>query len=69
MDKNFDLRIEDELDDEEMVLTPPYYNVTYVDDYNRTHMALIKDSTYVHFLQDRFYVKDCVYISEQNLTE
>ena len=51
-------------DDEEVVITAPYYIITYVDDYNRTHMATIKDTLYLQFLKDRFYVKECKFIAE-----
>lgn len=49
-------------DDEESVITEPYYMVTYVDDYLNTHLATVKDEWYLHFLEDRYYIKNCVYI-------
>ena len=63
MEKDMRLNIIEE-DDEEIVITAPCYNVVYVDDYNRTHMATIKDTLYLQFIKDRFYVKDCKYIPE-----
>ena len=64
MEKDMRLNIENNSDDEEGVLTLPYYVVTYVDDYNRTHIATIKDTLYLHFIEDRFFVKDCTYFHE-----
>lgn len=65
MEKDMELKIKNETyDEEEEVLTAPYYIITYVDDYNRTHMATIKDTLYLQFLKDRFCVKECRYISE-----
>ena len=59
-----DLRLEIDEKDEEEVITLPYYVVTYVDDYNKTHIATVKDTLYLHFIEDRFYVKDCTYFHE-----
>ena len=59
-----DLRLEIDEKDEDEVITLPYYVVTYVDDYNKTHIATIKDTLYLHFIEDRFYVKDCTYFHE-----
>ena len=66
MEKDMRLIMKNEVyDDEEVVvLTAPYYIITYVDDYNRTHMATIKDTLYLQFLKDRFCVKECRYIPE-----
>lgn len=50
--------------EEEDVLVAPYYIITYVDDWNKTHIAMIKDTLYLQFLKDRFSVKDCKYIAE-----
>lgn len=46
------------------VLVAPYYIITYIDDWNKTHIAMIKDTWYLQFLQERFNVKDCKYIAE-----
>lgn len=66
MEKDMELKMKNEIydDEEEEVLTAPYYIITYIDDYNRTHMATIKDTLYLQFLKDRFCVKECRYISE-----
>lgn len=58
------IRVEEEEDD---VINVPYYFVTYVDDWNRTHMATVKEEWYLRFLEDRYYVKDCKYVGEENL--
>ena len=59
-----DLRLEIDEKDEDEVITLPYYVVTYIDDYNKTHIATVKDTLYLHFIEDRFYVKDCTYFHE-----
>lgn len=48
--------------DEEEVVKAPYYLVAYVDDWNQVHMAMIKDLAYLHFIEDRFCVKECRFI-------
>lgn len=58
------LCMENEADEEADVLVAPYYVITYVDDWNRTHMAMIKDTLYLQFLKDRFYIKECRYVAE-----
>lgn len=58
------LYTESEIDEDTDVLVAPYYIITYVDDWNRTHMAMIKDTLYLQFLKDRFYVKECRYVAE-----
>ncbi|MBQ9731161.1 MAG: hypothetical protein IJV94_03465 [Bacilli bacterium] len=55
-----DLKMVFTLDDEEdEVITVPYYVVTYVDDCLRTHIATVKEEWYLRFLEDRYYIKDC----------
>ncbi len=58
------INLETDFDEEETVITAPYYCVTYVDDWNRVHMAMIKDLIYLEFIKDRFYVKECRFIEE-----
>ena len=60
-----DLKIVFTFDDEEdndEVITVPYYVVTYVDDCLRTHMATVKEEWYLRFLEDRYYIKDCKHV-------
>lgn len=47
------------LEEEETILTAPYYIITYIDDENQTHIAMVKDNTYANYLKDRFIVKEC----------
>lgn len=59
-----DLKIVFTFDEEEdEVITVPYYVVTYVDDYLRTHIATVKEEWYLRFLKDKYYIKECKYIS------
>lgn len=51
-------------EEDEWVSRPPYHLVKYIDDYSKTHMAMIKDDCYLHFIQDRFTVVDCQYVAE-----
>ena len=58
-----DLKIVFTFDEEEdEVITVPYYVVTYVDDCSRTHMATVKEEWYLRFLEDRYYIKDCKHV-------
>ena len=52
----------DEEEEEDEIITAPYYIVTYVDDYLRTHIATVKEEWYLHFLEDRYYIKECKYV-------
>lgn len=58
------INIETDYDEEEVAIVAPYYFVTYVDDWNKVHMAMIKDLVYLQFIQDRFYVKECRFIEK-----
>lgn len=58
------LYMEKDYEEEVEVIVAPYYVITYVDDWNKTHIAMIKDTLYLQFLKDRFYVKECKYIEE-----
>lgn len=49
-------------DDE--IITAPYYYVVYLDDYSKTHIAMVKDTQYLRFLEDRFYLKECKLIEK-----
>lgn len=51
------ISIEEE-DDEIEAIVAPYFLVTYVDDWGRTHIAQVKDDVYLAYLKDRFYVKE-----------
>jgi hypothetical protein len=65
MEKDMRLEMRNEIEDnEDDILVAPYYIITYIDDYNRTHLATIKDTLYLQFIKDRFYVKECRYIPE-----
>ena len=33
-----------------------YYRLTYVDDYGKTHIAKVKDTLCLHYLEDRFEI-------------
>lgn len=58
-----DLKIVFTFDEEEdEIITVPYYVVTYVDDYLRTHIATVKEEWYLRFLKDKYYIKECKYI-------
>ena len=57
----------DNEEEKEDVLTVPYYVVTYIDDYSRTHMATVKEEWYLHFLEDRYYIKDCKQVGFETL--
>ena len=58
-----DLKIVFTFDEEEdEVITVPYYVVTYVDDCSRTHIATVKEEWYLRFLEDRYYIKDCKHV-------
>lgn len=57
MEKEKIMMLEEE--EEEVILIAPYYIITYIDDDNRTHMAMIKDNAYVNYLKDRFIIKEC----------
>lgn len=54
-------------EEKEDVITAPYYVVTYVDDYSRTHMATVKEEWYLRFLEDRYYIKDCKQVGFKTL--
>ena len=58
------LYIEKDYEEEDEVIVAPYYVITYIDDWNKTHIAMIKDTLYLQFLKDRFYVKECKYIEK-----
>ena len=49
-------------EEEDEVITVPYYVVTYVDDCLRTHIATVKEEWYLRFLEDRYYIKDCKHV-------
>ena len=49
--------------DEEMITTP-YYETTYIDDYNDKHITRIKDDNTLMFYRERFDVIKCDYIGE-----
>lgn len=53
--------------EEDEVITVPYYVVTYVDDCLRTHIATVKEEWYLHFLEDRYYIKECKHIGFETL--
>ena len=53
--------------EEDEVITVPYYVVTYVDDCLRTHIATVKEEWYLHFLEDRYYIKECKHIVFETL--
>ena len=58
-----DLKIVFTFDEEEdEVITVPYYVVTYVDECLRTHIATVKEEWYLRFLEDRYYIKDCKHV-------
>lgn len=58
-----DLKIVFTFDEEEdEVITVPYYVVTYVDDCLRTHIATVKEEWYLRFLEDRYYIKECKHV-------
>ena len=54
--------IQHEIEVHGWMIKAPYYLVAYVDDWNQVHMAMIKDLAYLHFIEDRFYVKECRFI-------
>jgi hypothetical protein len=58
------INLETDYEEDEGVITAPYYCVIYTDDWNRTHMAMIKDVIYLEFIKERFYVKECRFIAE-----
>ena len=58
------LYIGKDYEEEDEVIAAPYYVITYIDDWNKTHIAMIKDTLYLQFLKDRFYVKECKYIEK-----
>ena len=63
-----DLKIVFTFDEEEdEVITVPYYVVTYVDDCLRTHIATVKEEWYLHFLEDRYYIKECKQVGFETL--
>lgn len=63
-----DLKMVFTFDNEENeVITAPYYIVTYVDDYLRTHIATVKEEWYLRFLEDRYYIKECKHIGFERL--
>lgn len=51
-------------DEDEYVITKPYYYVEYIDDFNKTHLATIKEDWYLHFLEHRYIVKECRLIED-----
>lgn len=46
------------LEEEDIVLVPPYYWVVYVDDYSQKHIAQVKDEGYLYYLKDRFIIEE-----------
>lgn len=52
-----------EYEEEKEIIIPPYYMVTYLDDYGYKHLATIKDTNYLSFLKDRFIVLECKFIA------
>jgi hypothetical protein len=49
-------------DEKEYYLLPPYYVVLYIDYDGKTHMATIKDLTYLQYLKENYLIKQCNYI-------
>lgn len=62
-----DLKIIFTFDEEDEVITVPYYVVTYVDDCLRTHIATVKEEWYLRFLEDRYYIKECKRVGFETL--
>ena len=53
------------LDENETILTKPYYIVNYIDDEGRKHIAMIKDSYCVKYYEDRYIVLSIIYQPEE----
>lgn len=62
MEKDLKIVFTFDEEEEDEVITVPYYVVTYVDDCLRTHIATVKEEWYLRFLEDRYYIKDCKYV-------
>lgn len=62
MEKDLEKLIDIYEDDEDDVITAPYYFVTYVDHSDRTHIATVKEDWYLHFLEDRYCIKECKFV-------
>ena len=52
---------EDFVMEDEDKIQLPYYEMVYADDENNKHIAAVKDSNEVFFMQDRFKVLECNY--------
>ena len=51
-------------DDEEEVNKPPYWWVEYIDDCGYRHLAIVKDETYLKYLQTNYSVISVKVIGE-----
>lgn len=49
-------------EEEEKIITPPYYRVMYVDDMGKKHIAIVTDLYYLQFLKDRYGLEECVLV-------
>lgn len=51
-------------EEEEIVFERPFYLVIYVDDFNMTHMAMVKDEQYLKYLKERYFIKEIKHIED-----
>jgi len=58
------LYYEIEEDEDNEVLTLPYYYVMYLDDEGRKHIATITNINYFNYIKDRFTLLEYKYITE-----
>lgn len=48
--------------EEKEIIKVPYYIVRYSDDDGNTHLAIIDDIQYLHYVLDRFVILEVKYI-------
>lgn len=66
MIKNNDLFYFENEDEREEIIKPPYYNIIYLDDMGKKHLATIakENIEYVTFIFERFIVREVKIIRE-----
>lgn len=62
MEKDLKVLFTFDEEEEDEIITAPYYIVIYVDDCLHTHIATVKEDWYLRFLKDRYYIKECKYV-------
>lgn len=52
------------IDEEEVIIEPPYNIITYIDEQGDTHMATIADTNYLKYILERFPIIDNKFVEK-----